>query len=104
RGTWGTQRLRGALRGARLRLGQELAVALERREHGVDVRTRVVAVRGDTQVAVPLRGDDSLATENGDELIRISGLDAQQCPASLGCARRDHRRSEVVQTREQVGV
>ena len=39
-------------------LGEQRAVVAQRVEDGVDVLFRVVRVRRDAQVAVPLRGDD----------------------------------------------
>ena len=47
--------------GGRDALGEERAVVAQRGEDGVDVLARVVAMRGDAQVAVARGGDDPLA-------------------------------------------
>lgn len=50
-------------------LSQQLAAVPQRLEHGVDVLLGVVGVRRDTEVAVPLRGDDASRGQRGDQPV-----------------------------------
>src|SRR5947208_2625507 len=69
--------------------GEQLSVAREGGEDGVDVGLVVVRVRRDAQVRVTLRSDDSVGCEGGDEGRCVRGTDADEGAAALLVARGD---------------
>src|SRR6476619_3730662 len=96
-GTAGARHLPCALR-------QQPAVTLERSEDAVDVLERVVGVRRDAEVPVPLRGDDPVRGERGHEPRRVGRADADERPVRVRRARRGDPATELVDARDQVLV
>src|SRR5512132_2114129 len=70
----------------------------------VYVLHRVVTVRRDAEVVVALGRNDALLAERGDECVRVSRLDTDECASTFWCARGDHFRLELVEAVEQIGI
>src|SRR4051812_30759060 len=83
---------------------QEGPVADEGREDGVDVLDRVVGVRGDAEVAVAVRGDDSVFLQLGDQSGSVAGRDADERTTLVRVARSDDGAAQFVHARDQALV
>jgi len=72
--------------GIRWRSREERTVAGQGGQDGVDVLDRVVGVRGDSEVAVAVRGDDPVFPQLSDQSGCVRGGDADERAALLGLA------------------
>ena len=71
-------------------------MAAQAREHGLDVRDRVVGVGRDAQVAVAARGDHAVGVERRDERVVVGRADRDQRPALRVRTRRHDDAAELV--------